>query len=274
MKVAQENVYSSFADCHDSDIKELEQHLSKRQKINKEEIEPSASDDFGNPFEENDFEDSASSVDETFSSGNVLNLKNVPEIVIESEKNRHYQQRNSVISLCVNDRTTKRPCILDLNHIYKNVDGAKYQPERFPAVILKIHDPKTTALVFRTGKINLCGSQSEYNARIAAKIFISILSKLGYNIDYENCDFKTSNLVGTFSLDKNIRLRKLAEEYPKETSFIEEIFPGLIFRMEPPLKMCFTVFESGKINVTGANDKKEMMKGLDVFSNILKKFTK
>ena len=93
MKLAVQQFGFSSTTCHD-DIRELELHLSKRQKIVKEETEPS--DDFGNPFEENEEDVSNVSDDPDqmcFSSGEILNLENVPEIVIENKKNRNYQQK-------------------------------------------------------------------------------------------------------------------------------------------------------------------------------------
>eukprot|EP00850_Spirogloea_muscicola_P015289 SM000116S24210 [mRNA] locus=s116:14803:15219:- [translate_table: standard] len=44
-------------------------------------------------------------------------------------------------------------CKLDLKHIALHARNAEYNPKRFAAVIIRIRDPKTTALIFASGKM-------------------------------------------------------------------------------------------------------------------------
>lgn len=41
--------------------------------------------------------------------------------------------------------------------------------QRFAAVIMRIREPKTTALIFSSGKVVCTGAKSEENARLAAR---------------------------------------------------------------------------------------------------------
>ena len=42
--------------------------------------------------------------------------------------------------------------------------NAEYNPSRFPAVVMRIRDPKTTALIFSKGKMVITGAKSERGA--------------------------------------------------------------------------------------------------------------
>ena len=58
---------------------------------------------------------------------------------------------------------------LDLKTIALTARNAEYNPRRFAAVIMRIREPKTTALIFASGKIVVTGSKTEEQSRTAAK---------------------------------------------------------------------------------------------------------
>jgi transcription initiation factor TFIID TATA-box-binding protein len=49
--------------------------------------------------------------------------------------------------------TVNLQCTLDLKAIALRARNAEYNPKRFAAVIMRIRDPKTTALIFGSGKV-------------------------------------------------------------------------------------------------------------------------
>ena len=49
---------------------------------------------------------------------------------------------------------------LDLKLIAEKVQNSRYNKKRFPAVILRKTDPKSTILVFKSGKMIIIGSES------------------------------------------------------------------------------------------------------------------
>lgn len=51
-------------------------------------------------------------------------------------------------------------CQLDLFKVCNQCRNAQYNPKRFAALIMRIKEPKTTALIFRTGKMVLVGAKS------------------------------------------------------------------------------------------------------------------
>ena len=61
--------------------------------------------------------------------------------------------------------------LLNLRKIAMGCRNAEYNPSRFPAVVMRIRDPKTTALIFANGNMVITGAKSERNAMTAGKIF-------------------------------------------------------------------------------------------------------
>lgn len=51
-------------------------------------------------------------------------------------------------------------CQLELTDIYWKAKNAEYNPNRFAAVIMRLQRPKTTALIFRSGKMVITGAKS------------------------------------------------------------------------------------------------------------------
>ena len=69
---------------------------------------------------------------------------------------------------------------LELKTIAMKANNAEYKPKRFSAVILRIRDPKTTALVFASGKMVLTGAKDEASAKTAAKKHLKTIQKCGF----------------------------------------------------------------------------------------------
>ena len=82
---------------------------------------------------------------------------------------------------------------LDLKTIALKARNAEYNPKRFAAVIMRIRDPKTTALIFRSGKMVVTGAKSEEDARMAARKYARIIQKLDFPARF--ADFKIQNMV-------------------------------------------------------------------------------
>jgi len=65
--------------------------------------------------------------------------------------------------------TAKLNADLDLYKIGLEGRNVEYKPKRFAAAIMRIREPKTTALIFRSGKMVCTGAKSENDSRTAAK---------------------------------------------------------------------------------------------------------
>lgn len=140
-------------------------------------------------------------------------------------------------------------CMIDQKFVCLSVRGATYNPKRFPAVILRIKEPRATALIFKKGKMQILGTKSVEDARLAGHKFARILQKLGFRTKFEN--FNVQNVVASVDTKMAIRLEGIALHHSQCARYEPELFPGLCYRVESP-KVTFLVFSSGKIVSVGA----------------------
>jgi len=160
---------------------------------------------------------------------------------------------------------------LDLKTIALHARNAEYNPKRFAAVIMRIRDPKTTALIFQSGKMVCTGAKSEDNSKLAARKYARIIQKLGFNTKFT--DFKIQNIVGSCDVKFPIRLEGLAYQHGHYSSYEPELFPGLIYRMVQP-KIVLLIFVSGKIVLTGAKVRDEIYEAFENIYPVLNNYRK
>merc|ERR1712166_1241132 len=150
--------------------------------------------------------------------------------------------------------TVNLACPLDLKKIALHARNAEYNPKRFAAVIMRIRDPRTTALIFSSGKMVCTGAKSEEASRLAARKYARIIQKLGFPAKFK--EFKIQNMVASCDVKFPIRLEGLAFEHCNFASYEPELFPGLIYRMASP-KVVLLIFVSGKLVITGAKNREQ-----------------
>ncbi|KOS19973.1 TATA-box-binding protein [Escovopsis weberi] len=142
---------------------------------------------------------------------------------------------------------------------------------RFAAVIMRIREPKTTALIFASGKMVVTGAKSEDDSKLASRKYARIIQKLGFNAKFT--DFKIQNIVGSCDIKFPIRLEGLASRHHNFSSYEPELFPGLIYRMIKP-KIVLLIFVSGKIVLTGAKVREEIYQAFEMIYPVLQDFRK
>lgn len=160
---------------------------------------------------------------------------------------------------------------LELKTIALRARNAEYNPKRFAAVIMRIREPKTTALIFASGKMVCTGAKSEELSRLAARKYARIIQKLGFPAKFT--DFKIQNIVGSCDVKFPIRLEGLAYAHNHYSSYEPELFPGLIYRMVQP-KIVLLIFVSGKIVLTGAKVREEIYEAFENIYPVLTEFRK
>ncbi len=74
---------------------------------------------------------------------------------------------------------------LDLIKIASTLPNTEYNPEQFPGLIMRIKEPKTTALLFTTGKIVCTGARDITYARESIHKIIVFLKKVNIEITIE-----------------------------------------------------------------------------------------
>ncbi|XP_052754751.1 uncharacterized protein LOC113510519 [Galleria mellonella] len=180
------------------------------------------------------------------------------------------QAENSIkLQNCVS--TVSLGCELELLDIYCRTRFSEYNPARFRGVVMKILEPRATALVFRSGKIVCTGARNEHDSYIAARKFARIIQKLGFPAKF--LDFKIQNFIATADLRFPIRLEALQQAHGQFTSYEPELFPGLVYRMVRP-RVVLLIFVNGKIVFTGGKTRNEIHEALDIIYPILRSYRK
>jgi transcription initiation factor TFIID TATA-box-binding protein len=140
---------------------------------------------------------------------------------------------------------------IDLKFIANNGTNIEYKPNKFVAAILRLRKPKTTALVFNSGKIVCTGTKNiEENRKGARRVarIIQKIYKFKKRILFAN--YIVQNMVASFSVPFKIDLLAFHQAYPKKCFYDEIIFPGLKYCPYSD-RSTVLIFISGKIVITG-----------------------
>ncbi len=162
--------------------------------------------------------------------------------------------------------TVDLDCQLELRKIALQAKNAEYNPKRFAAVIMRIKAPKTTALIFSSGKMVCTGAKTENDSRTAALKYAKTIKKLGFDVKFKK--FTIQNIVGSCAVDFRVNLEELMLSHKKFCTYDPEIFPGLIYRMEKP-HIVLLIFCSGKVVLTGAKEKAQLTDAFQKISPVL-----
>ncbi|KAL3267097.1 hypothetical protein HHI36_011237 [Cryptolaemus montrouzieri] len=176
---------------------------------------------------------------------------------------------NVIIQNCV--ATVSLSTELNLAVINARTRNSEYNPSRFHGLVMRIREPRTTALIFKSGKIVCTGGRNEQDTLLATKKFARIIQKLGFNIKFQN--FMIQNLVATCDLRFPIKLENLNQMHNQFSSYEPELFPGLIYRMIKP-RIVMLIFVNGKIVFTGGKTRNDIKEALENIYPILRSFRK
>lgn len=145
--------------------------------------------------------------------------------------------------------------MLDTDLIEEKIPDVTYQPDQFPGLVLRLEKPKTTALIFKSGKMVVTGAKSTAQLIDVVKKIIRLLKKAGIKI-VSKPRIQIQNIVASGDIGALVNLERAA--YLLEDSMYEpEQFPGLIHRMRDP-RVVLLIFSSGKMVITGAKEESEV----------------
>mmetsp|Transcript_18478 Transcript_18478/g.38748 ORF Transcript_18478/g.38748 Transcript_18478/m.38748 type:complete len:302 (-) Transcript_18478:135-1040(-) len=161
---------------------------------------------------------------------------------------------------------------LDLKQIALRCRNTEFNPRRFAAVIMRLREPRATALLFSSGRMVVTGTKSSHNSSLATKKFAYILERVGFQ-PQSYIDFKVQNIVGTVDVGFPIRLEGVVYAHPTFSSYEPELFPGLIYRLVQP-RVVLLIFVSGKVVITGAKKEEDLVEGLRKVYPVMLEFRK
>ncbi len=157
---------------------------------------------------------------------------------------------------------------IPLEKMAATLSNTEYNPEQFPGLVIRIKEPKTSALIFSSGKIVCTGARSLDKVSESIKKIIKSLEKINVKIKHVP-EFQIQNIVAAGSVGMDLNLNVLAMRLDN-TEYEPEQFPGLVYKM-PEVKATFLLFSNGKIVCTGTKSESEVHHALDKLIEKLKK---
>lgn len=157
---------------------------------------------------------------------------------------------------------------IPLEKMAATLSNTEYNPEQFPGLVIRIKEPKTSALIFSSGKIVCTGARNLTDVRESINKIIKSLEKIKIKITIEP-EINIQNMVAAGSIGMDLNLNQLTMKLDN-TEYEPEQFPGLVYKI-PALKATFLLFSNGKIVCTGTKSEAEVHNAVDKLIDNLKK---
>ncbi|MBW2963616.1 TATA-box-binding protein [Candidatus Woesearchaeota archaeon] len=157
---------------------------------------------------------------------------------------------------------------IPLEKMAATLSNTEYNPEQFPGLVIRIKEPKTSALIFSSGKIVCTGARSMEEVERSIEKIIKSLKKINIEIKIKP-KVTVQNIVAAGNIGMDLNLNSLAIKLPN-TEYEPEQFPGLVYKLKGT-RATFLLFTNGKIVCTGTKTEDEVYKALDKLIETLKK---
>lgn len=157
---------------------------------------------------------------------------------------------------------------IPLIKLAETLPNTEYNPEQFPGLVMRIREPKTSALIFSSGKIVSTGAKSMKKVKESVRAIIKNLTKINVRIK-EEPKINVQNMVASGNINMDLNLNALAMEL-ENTEYEPEQFPGLVYKL-PGTRATFLLFSNGKIVCTGTRSETKLNEAVDKLIVTLKK---
>ena len=162
---------------------------------------------------------------------------------------------------------------IPLERMAAMLPNTEYNPEQFPGLVFRIKEPKTSALIFSSGRVVCTGAKTKEKAEEAIGKIIKSLKKININITIKP-EITIQNIVASGSIGMDLNLNSLTMKL-KNTEYEPEQFPGLVYKLsDKEVKSTFLLFSNGKIVCTGTKSQKEMQLAIEKLLENLSKVSK
>ena len=187
------------------------------------------------------------------------------EKTIKSKKPTKGEKTIEVVNIVV---STSLEHDIPLEKMAATLSNTEYNPEQFPGLVIRIREPKTSALIFSSGKVVCTGARSMEKVEESIEKIIKSLKKIGIEITIKP-KISIQNIVASGSVGMDLNLNVLAMKLDN-TEYEPEQFPGLVYKLNEA-KATFLLFSNGKIVCTGTKSEQEVHAALDKLIVNLKK---
>lgn len=150
---------------------------------------------------------------------------------------------------------------IPLIKLAEKLPNTEYNPEQFPGLVMRIREPKTSALIFGSGKVVSTGARSMAKLRESIKQIVRNVEKIGIKITIQP-RVKVQNMVASGAIGRDLNLNSLAMELDN-TEYEPEQFPGLVYKLAGT-RATFLLFSNGKIVCTGTRSETRLKEAVDL----------
>jgi len=157
---------------------------------------------------------------------------------------------------------------IPLEKMAATLSNTEYNPEQFPGLVIRIREPKTSALIFSSGKVVCTGARTLQKVEESLQQIIKSLEKIDIKIKIAP-KIHVQNIVASGSVGMDLNLNVLAMKL-ENTEYEPEQFPGLVYKL-PQAKATFLLFSNGKIVCTGTKSEEQVNEAVDKLIENLKK---
>lgn len=157
---------------------------------------------------------------------------------------------------------------IPLEKMAATLSNTEYNPEQFPGLVIRIREPKTSALIFSSGKVVCTGARTLQKVDESLQQIIKSLEKINIKINIKP-KINVQNIVASGSVGMDLNLNVLAMKL-ENTEYEPEQFPGLVYKL-PQAKATFLLFSNGKIVCTGTKSESQVNDAVDKLIENLKK---
>ncbi|MBS3138141.1 TATA-box-binding protein [Candidatus Woesearchaeota archaeon] len=177
----------------------------------------------------------------------------------------HGERKIAVVNIVISSSLEQD---IPLEKMAATLSNTEYNPEQFPGLVIRIKEPKTSALIFSSGKIVLTGARSMEDVERSIDKIIKSLKKINIDIKIKP-KVTVQNIVASGEIGMDLNLNTLAIKLPN-TEYEPEQFPGLVHKLRGT-HATFLLFTNGKIVCTGTKTQEEVYQALDKLIETLKK---
>ena len=175
------------------------------------------------------------------------------DLLFIKEPNEIYPKIQSITSIL------KLDCSLNLKTLSQKIKKSEInQSNKSSSLIIKQKNSNIIINIYSNGKLICTGAKSEKEAKTNCLKIAKMIKKFGF--DFNLSYYKIQNIVAHYELNFGLDLNKLYMnicEYDININckFDKKIFPGIIMNIND---INITIFESGKIVISGAKNKKDI----------------
>lgn len=130
--------------------------------------------------------------------------------------------------------------------------------------------PRTTTMIFCSGKVLVVGARTENSALLASWMLVREMRRIGYG-GASVFNFRVCNITSTFRLEGAIDILAYARKHADSTLVRIDTFPGITI-MFPDMRIVIVAFDSGSMNITGCVHPDETLAVLDAKLDDIREF--